>query len=678
MDWGLGLEMAYCGACGTPYSVGTRACSRCGRSLSAHTTARSSKPIDVIDSCTRAKVPSLVARGLRPDEQILASFPALVRVSGRRGGTFSRTLVLTTQRLLLARDGLFNKQLDEMSYRSVSGVSLRSGFLASTRAILIVPLGTITVTCRKDDASIIDRVILGGKGGATLVSRGATVMQPPSSAPLIAAVPATIPGPHAGLVAIPFPIATGGIDLDTIDPLAFEELVCRLFERMGYRASLTKASHDGGVDIEVFDPTPIRGGHFLVQCKRYSGAVGAQYVRDLYGVVQHERAMKGILVTTSHFSPDARGFAAGKPLELIDRPQLESLLGAHGFGAPAAGTAPAPYASTPVSSTSMPSSLVPQTGAGNTRVARSRRTGSSWTWLIKGPVYMFAAVCMLAAINGARATFWVGLDIAVITLLASNAWRLRERLPLFGSPRKWKSGLGFAGLVALLFGGLAALPSASGQSRAAAAPVRTQVRRAHPVTRHALHRPSPDVPHGRRVRRRARRPAGRLVRAAPHRSLLVIAPAVRLRHHIAVSASPAHMLKPMVATSPAASPTATGGYEGIQATAGILARTAKDATVRVTLINTSDKPFSFMWQMFYIHAPNGYEWGYSGGPTGTLSDGLLQSVQPGQSVTGDVSMRGDSELVEPDSVAPPAPGYDTRVTVWWWPVKGVTIPLPTT
>jgi len=41
-------------------------------------------------------------------------------------------------------------------------------------------------------------------------------------------------------------------------------------------------------------------------------------------------------------------------------------------------------------------------------------------------------------------------------------------------------------------------------------------------------------------------------------------------------------------------------------------------------------------------------------------------------------MRGDTELVEPDRPVPPAPGYDTRVTVWWWSVKGVTIPLPTT
>lgn len=67
-----------------------------------------------------------------------------------------------------------------------------------------------------------------------------------------------------------------------------------------------------GVDIEVHDPTPIRGRRFLVQRKRYSGVVGAPYVRDLFGVVQGAGATKGILATTSHFSADARAFAQGK------------------------------------------------------------------------------------------------------------------------------------------------------------------------------------------------------------------------------------------------------------------------------------------------------------------------------------------------------------------------------
>lgn len=68
-----------------------------------------------------------------------------------------------------------------------------------------------------------------------------------------------------------------------------------------------------------------------MQCKKYGGAVGPSYVRDLYGVVQHLGATKGILVTTSRFSIEAQAFAQGKPLELIGRDGLEMLLRKHGL-----------------------------------------------------------------------------------------------------------------------------------------------------------------------------------------------------------------------------------------------------------------------------------------------------------------------------------------------------------
>ena len=64
----------------------------------------------------------------------------------------------------------------------------------------------------------------------------------------------------------------------------------------------------------------------IVQCKRYSGTVGASSVRDLYRAVMHTRVTKGVLVTTSDFSPDAIRFAEGKPLELINGQQLAELL----------------------------------------------------------------------------------------------------------------------------------------------------------------------------------------------------------------------------------------------------------------------------------------------------------------------------------------------------------------
>jgi HJR/Mrr/RecB family endonuclease len=124
---------------------------------------------------------------------------------------------------------------------------------------------------------------------------------------------------------------TSAVDLNNIDPTQFEHLIRQLLERMGYIATLTKSSHDGGIDVEAVNPQPIVGGKLVVQCKRYAGVIGSPIIRDLYGACVDAGASKGILITTSHFSPDAIKFADGKPLELIDRAQLVSLLRAHGL-----------------------------------------------------------------------------------------------------------------------------------------------------------------------------------------------------------------------------------------------------------------------------------------------------------------------------------------------------------
>jgi len=129
-------------------------------------------------------------------------------------------------------------------------------------------------------------------------------------------------------------VAEGGdddVDLLTIDPLDFEDLIARLFEAMGYHAATTQRSGDGGVDVLATDLDPVRGGRIVIQVKRYAHTVNPAAVRDLFGAVAHEGAMKGILVTTSGFGPGSREFADGKPLTLIDGPELVNLLHQHGL-----------------------------------------------------------------------------------------------------------------------------------------------------------------------------------------------------------------------------------------------------------------------------------------------------------------------------------------------------------
>jgi restriction system protein len=126
-------------------------------------------------------------------------------------------------------------------------------------------------------------------------------------------------------------------NLAAMDWQDFENLIREIFEkefsRNGGEVKITRASRDGGVDAVAFDPDPIRGGKIVIQAKRYTNTVGVSAVRDLFGTVQHEGAMKGILVTTATFGSDAYEFAKDKPITLISGAELLGILERHGHSA---------------------------------------------------------------------------------------------------------------------------------------------------------------------------------------------------------------------------------------------------------------------------------------------------------------------------------------------------------
>lgn len=117
----------------------------------------------------------------------------------------------------------------------------------------------------------------------------------------------------------------------------FEHLIRGLFEkyfqRDGVEVKVTRASRDGGVDAVFFDNDPIKGGKIVIQAKRYINTVGVEAVRDLFGTVHSEGAMKGILVTTAEYSPEAYEFAKGKPLTLLSGNNLLHMLHECGYEA---------------------------------------------------------------------------------------------------------------------------------------------------------------------------------------------------------------------------------------------------------------------------------------------------------------------------------------------------------
>jgi restriction system protein len=108
-----------------------------------------------------------------------------------------------------------------------------------------------------------------------------------------------------------------------LTPSEFEAYVAeRIFARQGYHVLNTRDTKDGGIDILLTD----RQGHrAVVQCKRYLGTVGEPVVRDLYGTMINAGATSAYLVTTGGISADARKWAFGKPIELIDGRRLVEL-----------------------------------------------------------------------------------------------------------------------------------------------------------------------------------------------------------------------------------------------------------------------------------------------------------------------------------------------------------------
>jgi hypothetical protein len=105
--------------------------------------------------------------------------------------------------------------------------------------------------------------------------------------------------------------ATNGTgNLRNLSGQEFERLIAVLLSRMGFHAEMTKTSGDGGIDIIAMLDKPIFGGRYLFQCKRFTPDVliGAPTVRDFYGAVRADNAVKGIFITTSNFTAQAREF----------------------------------------------------------------------------------------------------------------------------------------------------------------------------------------------------------------------------------------------------------------------------------------------------------------------------------------------------------------------------------
>lgn len=104
----------------------------------------------------------------------------------------------------------------------------------------------------------------------------------------------------------------------------FEMLVGEAFRRRGYTVAETGGGGaDGGIDLVLRKD----GEKFLVQCKQWKAfKVGVTTIRELYGVMAAGGAVGGFVVTSGVFTQEAKSFAEGRNIGLIDGSELTAMI----------------------------------------------------------------------------------------------------------------------------------------------------------------------------------------------------------------------------------------------------------------------------------------------------------------------------------------------------------------
>lgn len=133
-----------------------------------------------------------------------------------------------------------------------------------------------------------------------------------------------------------------GADLLTnildVSPSFFERLVLDVLHSMGYGTSRSDlqpvgGSGDGGIDgIISLDRLGLE--KVYVQAKRWKNTVGRPEIQSFFGALAGRRANKGVFITTSAYTKEAREFAnqVSDSIVLVDGKRLTALMIEHGVG----------------------------------------------------------------------------------------------------------------------------------------------------------------------------------------------------------------------------------------------------------------------------------------------------------------------------------------------------------
>lgn len=97
--------------------------------------------------------------------------------------------------------------------------------------------------------------------------------------------------------------------LNRMDWNRFEALTAAYYKQLGFRAETIQCGPDGGIDVKLFRGDEAKPSA-VVQCKAWSNRpVGVKGVRELLGVMVHNKVETGVFLATGSFTPEAIEFA---------------------------------------------------------------------------------------------------------------------------------------------------------------------------------------------------------------------------------------------------------------------------------------------------------------------------------------------------------------------------------
>jgi restriction system protein len=107
----------------------------------------------------------------------------------------------------------------------------------------------------------------------------------------------------------------------------FEMICAEYFRLLGKKVETIAHGSDGGVDARIYSADNGRL-EYAIQCKAWANLVGVKPVRELFGVMAHEAAGKGIFMTTDGFTKEAVRFAEehSDKLFLVDGSKFLSMI----------------------------------------------------------------------------------------------------------------------------------------------------------------------------------------------------------------------------------------------------------------------------------------------------------------------------------------------------------------